>query len=165
MFYLPCSTVDVKKTLPRSFAVPAFNDVYHCTVSPFPAERLSTICSLPFGQQVSVCHSYAIERWNGKRSWKRTVDVKKTFPRSFAVLPFNGVRTVKWQNVNSKTPVDRLSVSRRKPQRACATPTFSIGLRYNKEVAKRVLTHYKASTVRKRAAPKSPVATSAELRT
>ena len=34
-------TVDVKKT----FAVPPFNG---CTVSPFPAERLSTVRSLPF---------------------------------------------------------------------------------------------------------------------
>ena len=124
------------------------------TFLPFVRFRLAN-SYLPF----LFCHSYAIERWNSKLSWKRTVDVKKTFPRSFAVLPFNGVRTVKWQNVNGKTPVDRLSISRREPQRACATPTFSIGLRYNKEVAKRVLTRYKASTVRKRVAP---VATSAE---
>ena len=37
-----------QKTFPKSFAVPPFNGVYRCTVSPFPAERLSTVRSLPF---------------------------------------------------------------------------------------------------------------------
>ena len=41
-------TVDVKKKFPRSFAVLPFNDVHRCIVSPFPAERISTVRSLPF---------------------------------------------------------------------------------------------------------------------
>ena len=40
--------VDVKKTFPKSFTVPPFNDVHRCIVSPFPAERRSTVRSLPF---------------------------------------------------------------------------------------------------------------------
>ena len=73
-----------------------------------------------------------------------TVDVKKTFPKSFAVPPFNGVRTVKRQNGNGKRPFTvcpfpRASLSARVP-----LPLSLSGLRYNMEVAKRILTRSKA---------------------
>ena len=54
----------------------------------------------------------------GFPSW--SVDIKINV--QFAILPSNGVRTVKRQNGNSKR---RSSVSMFKPQRACGTPTFS----------------------------------------
>ena len=91
-----------------------------------------------------------------------TVDVKKTFPKSFAVPPFNGVRTVKRQNGNGKRPFTvcpfpRASLSARVP-----LPLSLIGLRYNMEVAKRILTRSKAwerpiaPTVRKKSRRSRP---------
>ena len=57
----------------------------------------------------------------GFPSW--SVDIKINVSKIvFAVLPSNGVRTVKRQNGNGKR---RSSVSMFEPQRACATPTFS----------------------------------------
>ena len=91
-----------------------------------------------------------------------TVDVKKTFPKSFAVPPFNGVRTVKRQNGNGKRPFTvcpfpRASLSARVP-----LPLSLSGLRYNMEVAKRILTRSKAwerpiaPTVRKKSRRSRP---------
>ena len=91
-----------------------------------------------------------------------TVDVKKTFLKSFAVPPFNGVRTVKRQNGNGKRPFTvcpfpRASLSARVP-----LPLTLSGLRYNMEVAKRILTRSKAwerpiaPTVRKKSRRSRP---------
>ena len=51
-----------------------------------------------------------------------TVDVKKPFPKSFAVPLLNGVRTVKRQNRNGKRPFTVCPFPRTRKR---ATPTFS----------------------------------------
>ena len=63
-------TVDVKKTFPKSFTVPPFNGVYRCTVSPFPAERLSTVRSLPFTSATPQLVR-RVERSRGGELWGR----------------------------------------------------------------------------------------------
>ena len=64
----------------KSFAVPPFHGVYRCIVSPFPAERLSTLRSFPFMSatpQIAMhaersCHG---ELWGQERRlFLRTVD-------------------------------------------------------------------------------------------
>ena len=73
-----------------------------------------------------------------------TVDVKKTFPKSFAVPPFNGVRTVKRQNGNGKRPFTVCPFPHANLSARVPLPLSLIGLRYNMEVAKRILTRSKA---------------------
>ena len=69
---------------------------------------------------------------------------QKTFQKSFAVLPFNGIRMVKRQNRNGKRPLAVCPFPTRERLSTCATPTV-IELRYNiMEVAKCILTHSKA---------------------
>ena len=91
-----------------------------------------------------------------------TVDVKKTFPKSFAVPPFNGVRTVKRQNGNGKRPFTVCPFPRANLSARVPLPLSLSGLRYNMEVAKRILTRSKvwerpiAPTVRKKSRRSRP---------